>query len=97
MVNLFKNPLTKVAGLGKLINADNSDKFCYNTFSFLLGLEKNMAAKEELCENGNCPLRDDESEVLNIYRKAKMLKYADISIAIQEGKRVKLWLTEKRK
>jgi len=56
-----------------------------------------MAAKKELCENGNCPLRNDENEVLDIYRKAKMLKYADISIAIQEGKRVKLWLTEKRK
>jgi hypothetical protein len=39
----------------------------------------------------------DEKEVLHIYRKAKQMGYADISISIQEGKRVKLWLTEKLK
>ncbi len=39
----------------------------------------------------------EEREVLEVYRKAKALKYADINIAIQEGIRVKLWLTEKRK
>jgi len=40
MVNLFKNPLTNVLKSGKLINADNSDKFYNNIFSFLLELEK---------------------------------------------------------
>lgn len=39
----------------------------------------------------------DEHEVIQTYRKAKALKYADINIAIQEGNRVKLWLTEKMK
>lgn len=39
----------------------------------------------------------EEREVLEVYRRAKALKYADINIAIQEGIRVKLWLTEKRK
>lgn len=39
----------------------------------------------------------DEKEVLQIYRKAKALKFADIEMAIQEGSRVKLWLTEKMK
>lgn len=37
----------------------------------------------------------DEKEVLSAYRKAKNMGYADINISIQEGKRVKLWLTEK--
>ena len=37
----------------------------------------------------------DEIELLQIYRKAKSLKYADINVSIQEGARVKLWLTEK--
>jgi hypothetical protein len=40
-------------------------------------------------------LPKEEKEVLAIYRKAKSLGYADIAISIQEGKRVKLWLTEK--
>ena len=39
----------------------------------------------------------DEIELLQIYRKAKSLKYADINVSIQEGARVKLWLTEKMK
>lgn len=39
----------------------------------------------------------DEIELLQIYRKAKALKYADINVSIQEGARVKLWLTEKMK
>jgi|WetSurMetagenome_2_1015567.scaffolds.fasta_scaffold571640_2 hypothetical protein len=42
-------------------------------------------------------LAKDEHELLQVYRKAKALKYADINIAIQEGMRVKLWLTEKLK
>lgn len=42
-------------------------------------------------------LGKDEAELLKIYRKAKRLGYADISVTIQEGKRVKLWLTEKIK
>ncbi len=39
----------------------------------------------------------DEKEVLQVYRKAKALRFADIEMAIQEGSRVKLWLTEKMK
>jgi hypothetical protein len=42
-------------------------------------------------------LSPDETEVLDIYRKAKSLGYADIAITIQDSRRVKLWLTEKRK
>jgi hypothetical protein len=39
----------------------------------------------------------DEQEVLEVYRRAKRMAFADIAITIQEGKRVKLWLTEKKK
>lgn len=42
-------------------------------------------------------LEKDENEVLDAYRRAKKLGYADIVITIQEGARVKLWLTEKMK
>ncbi len=42
-------------------------------------------------------LGKDEAELLKAYRKAKKLGYADIAVTIQEGKRVKLWLTEKIK
>lgn len=48
-------------------------------------------------ERRSTALPKDEHEVLHVYRKAKALKYADINIAIQEGMRVKLWLTEKMK
>jgi len=48
-------------------------------------------------ERRSTALPKDEHEVLHAYRKAKSLKYADINIAIQEGMRVKLWLTEKMK
>jgi hypothetical protein len=37
----------------------------------------------------------DELELLEVYRKAKAMKFADIAVTIQEGKRVKMWLTEK--
>ena len=37
----------------------------------------------------------DEVELLESYRKAKQIQYADIEITIQEGRRTKLWLTEK--
>jgi hypothetical protein len=37
----------------------------------------------------------EEKELLSVYRRAKRMGYADINISIQEGKRVKLWLTEK--
>jgi hypothetical protein len=43
----------------------------------------------------NPDIPNDEREVLAVYRRAKSMGYADVSIAIQEGKRVKLWLTEK--
>jgi hypothetical protein len=39
----------------------------------------------------------EEQELLNVYRRAKRMGYADITISIQEGRRVKLWLTEKFK
>lgn len=42
-------------------------------------------------------VQPDEMEVLETYRRAKSLKFADVSIAIQEGTRVKLWLTEKKR
>jgi hypothetical protein len=42
-------------------------------------------------------IAEDEKEVLQVYRKAKALRFADIEMAIQEGSRVKLWLTEKMK
>jgi hypothetical protein len=42
-------------------------------------------------------VQPDELEVLEAYRKAKEMKFADVTIAIQEGLRVKLWLTEKRR
>lgn len=40
-------------------------------------------------------LMQDEHEILEVYRKAKRMGYADITISVQEGSRVKLWLTEK--
>ena len=40
-------------------------------------------------------IKKDELELLEVYRKAKSMGYADISITVQEGTRVKLWLTEK--
>jgi len=42
-------------------------------------------------------LSSDEIQLLESYRRAKQMGYADISITIQEGSRVKLWLTEKIK
>lgn len=42
-------------------------------------------------------LAADESEIIDVYRRAKKMGYADILITVQEGCRVKLWLTEKRK
>ncbi|MBI4396798.1 MAG: hypothetical protein HY548_06870 [Elusimicrobia bacterium] len=51
-------------------------------------------------ENGGnrvSALTQEECEVLDVYRRAKGLGYADIAITIQDGKRVKLWLTEKKK
>lgn len=40
-------------------------------------------------------LQEDEVQLLKVYRKAKSMGYADISVTVQEGIRVKLWLTEK--
>jgi hypothetical protein len=42
-------------------------------------------------------LTHDEMEVVEVYRRAKRMSFADIAVTIQEGKRVKLWLTEKKK
>jgi hypothetical protein len=39
----------------------------------------------------------DEVEVLEVYRKAKQMQFADVAVTVQEGKRVKLWLTEKKR
>lgn len=60
-------------------------------------------AKEEEQETNEAtaaaPIRltHDEVEVVEAYRRAKRMAYADIAVTIQEGKRVKLWLTEKKK
>jgi hypothetical protein len=40
-------------------------------------------------------LTRDENDVLTVYRRAKQSGFADIEITIQDGKRIKLWLTEK--
>jgi hypothetical protein len=40
-------------------------------------------------------LTRDENDVLTVYRRAKQAGFADIEITIQDGKRIKLWLTEK--
>jgi len=40
-------------------------------------------------------LLKDEREMIEAYRRAKRLGYADIAVTIQNGMRVKLWLTEK--
>ena len=42
-------------------------------------------------------LLKDELQMLEVYRRAKRLGYADIQVSIQEGTRIKLWLTEKMK
>lgn len=42
-------------------------------------------------------LSDDEIELIELYRRAKKLRNSEITIAIQDGKRMKLWLTEKRR
>lgn len=50
---------------------------------------------QQQMESVSTVAQKDEIELLQIYRKAKALKYADINVSIQEGARVKLWLTEK--
>ena len=50
---------------------------------------------QQQLEGAATTTQKDELELLQIYRKAKALKYADINVSIQEGARVKLWLTEK--
>lgn len=42
-------------------------------------------------------LTQDELEVLEAYRRAKNIKFADVVITVDRGERVKLWVTEKRK
>ena len=42
-------------------------------------------------------LTDDEVELVHMYRRAKKLHHSEITIAVQDGKRIKLWLTEKRR
>lgn len=42
-------------------------------------------------------LTEDELQLIEAYRRAKEFGHADIHVAVQEGSRVKLWLTEKRK
>jgi len=58
---------------------------------------ENAASERRRQERRSNGIPKDEVEILHAYRKAKSLKYADINIAIQEGIRVKLWLTEKMK
>lgn len=45
----------------------------------------------------NVILEKDELELIQAYRRAKRMRFADINLTIQEGTRVKLWLTEKLK
>lgn len=40
-------------------------------------------------------LLKDETELLMAYRKAKRMGFADLAVTVQEGARVKLWITEK--
>ncbi len=40
-------------------------------------------------------MTQDEIELLAMYRKAKRARYSDLFVSIQEGVRVKLWITEK--
>lgn len=59
----------------------------------------NIAKEEQETGEATAPIRltHDEVEVVEAYRRAKRMAYADIAVTIQEGKRVKLWLTEKKK
>ena len=40
-------------------------------------------------------LQEDEMELLEAYRRAKGMGYADLAVTVQDGVRVKLWLTHK--
>lgn len=42
-------------------------------------------------------LSPDEQELIEVYRRAKKLKFADLLLSIHEGVRNKLYLTEKMK
>ena len=55
----------------------------------------NSGAVTSFTSSERINMKADEAEVLEIYRRAKKMGYADISITVQEGTRVKLWLTEK--
>lgn len=48
-------------------------------------------------KNDIIDLSDDETEVIHMYRRAKKFRNAEMTIAVQDGKRIKLWLTEKRR
>lgn len=41
-------------------------------------------------------LSRDEQEVLNVYRKAKAMRFADVTISFEDGHIKKLWVTEKK-
>lgn len=53
------------------------------------------AAPSVLDKSSERELTMDEREIVDAYRKAKRLRHSDISISIQEGQRVKLWITKK--
>lgn len=48
-------------------------------------------------KNDIIDLSDDETEVIHLYRRAKKIRNSEMTIAVQDGKRIKLWLTEKRR
>lgn len=43
------------------------------------------------------PVSQDEAELIVMYRRAKSFGFADIMISINDGRRIKLWLTEKQR
>lgn len=49
----------------------------------------------EATETILCYLTRDENDVVRVYRRAKSIGYADMTVTVQDGRRVKLWLTEK--
>ena len=55
------------------------------------------AENRPAAESSAARLSAEENEVIETYRRAKRIGYADLVITIQDGRRVKLWLTEKMK
>ncbi len=41
-------------------------------------------------------LSKDEQEVIDVYRKARAMRFADVVISFEDGNIKKLWVTEKK-